>query len=252
MDATGHDLGTVLGVWAHPDDETYLCAGLMARARDAGDRVVSVSATRGERGTDDPTAWPPERLGPLRETELAAALAVLGVTEHRFLGHPDGGCDDVDEDAAVAQVRAVIEEVRPDAILTFGPDGITGHPDHQAVSRWTTRAWREVGGPARLLHAVVTVGYATRFEALHQRIGAFEPGYPVVVADERCDVHLLLEGAELDRKLAALRAQASQTAALERSIGPATYAEWSAEEAFVEILDHPTRLLPRVGEFPTA
>ena len=56
------DLGTVLGVWAHPDDEAYLSGGLMAMARDAGSRVVCVTATRGELGTPDPQAWPPERL----------------------------------------------------------------------------------------------------------------------------------------------------------------------------------------------
>ncbi|HXV94036.1 MAG TPA: PIG-L family deacetylase, partial [Pseudonocardia sp.] len=48
------DLGTILGVWAHPDDETFLTAGLMALAREAGNRVVCATATRGERGTDDP------------------------------------------------------------------------------------------------------------------------------------------------------------------------------------------------------
>ena len=78
---TTADLGTLLGVWAHPDDEAYLCAGLMAAARDAGHRVVSVTATLGEHGTGDPERWPPERLAPLRAAELAAALDVLGVDE---------------------------------------------------------------------------------------------------------------------------------------------------------------------------
>ena len=56
-------LGTVLGIWAHPDDEAFLSAGLMAAARDEGNRVVCVTATLGERGTDDPASWPPGRLG---------------------------------------------------------------------------------------------------------------------------------------------------------------------------------------------
>ena len=51
--------GTLLGVWAHPDDEAYLSSALMAAARDAGHRVVVVTATRGEQGTDDPGTWPP-------------------------------------------------------------------------------------------------------------------------------------------------------------------------------------------------
>lgn len=70
-------LGTVLGVWAHPDDEMYLSAGIMAAAAEAGNRVVVVTATRGEQGTDDPTRWPPARLAELRTREMAASLAVL-------------------------------------------------------------------------------------------------------------------------------------------------------------------------------
>ena len=66
-------LGTVLGIWAHPDDEAFLSAGLMAAARDAGNRVVCVTATLGEHGTDNPARWPPHRLRALRRHELHAS-----------------------------------------------------------------------------------------------------------------------------------------------------------------------------------
>ena len=72
-------LGTVLGIWAHPDDEAFLSAGLMAAARDAGQRVVCVTATLGEYGTSDPGSWPPTRMARVRERELQASLAALGV-----------------------------------------------------------------------------------------------------------------------------------------------------------------------------
>jgi LmbE family N-acetylglucosaminyl deacetylase len=228
------DLGTLLGVWAHPDDEAYLCAGLMAAARDAGHRVVSVTATLGEHGTDDPVGWPPERLGPVRAAELATALGVLGVGEHRCLGHPDGGCASVPEGAAVDQLVEIIRDVRPDTILTFGPDGITGHPDHQAVGAWAARARRAAGTRARLLRAVTTEGFATRFAALHREINAYQPGFPVVTPDADASVHVHLDGPALARKIEALRAHATQTAGLEAAIGPARYAAWCAEEAFVE------------------
>ena len=74
-------LGTVLGIWAHPDDEAYLSGGLMAMARDIGSRVVCVTATRGELGTPDPETWPPQRLAAERTVELASCLEVLGVSE---------------------------------------------------------------------------------------------------------------------------------------------------------------------------
>ena len=135
-DETTDDLGTLLGVWAHPDDEAYLCGGLMAAARDAGHRVVSVTATLGERGTDDPDRWPPERLAPVRAAELAAALDVLGVDEHRVLGYRGRRLRGRARRAPrSSQLVEIIREVRPDTILTFGPDGITGHPDHRAVGR---------------------------------------------------------------------------------------------------------------------
>ena len=85
-------LGTVLGIWAHPDDEAFLSAGLMAAARDAGQRVVCVTATLGEHGTSDPGSWPPNRMARVRERELQASLAALGVTEHHLLGLTDGTC----------------------------------------------------------------------------------------------------------------------------------------------------------------
>jgi len=102
-------LGTILGVWAHPDDEAFLSAGLMSMAIDAGSRVVCVTATRGEGGSPDPARCPPEVIARTREEELLRCLAILGVTEHRWLGHVDGHCAEVDVDHAVGQVRAIIE-----------------------------------------------------------------------------------------------------------------------------------------------
>ena len=79
-------LGTVLGIWAHPDDEAFLSAGLMAAARDAGQRVVCVTATLGEHGTDDPGSWPPMRMAQVREREWHASLAALGACRGDIVG----------------------------------------------------------------------------------------------------------------------------------------------------------------------
>jgi len=61
------ELGTILSIWAHPDDEAYLCGGIMAMAAAADSRVVCVTASRGELGVTDPTRWPPEQLASIRE-----------------------------------------------------------------------------------------------------------------------------------------------------------------------------------------
>jgi LmbE family N-acetylglucosaminyl deacetylase len=71
---------TLLGVWAHPDDEAYLSAGLILEHIARGDRVVIVTATLGEHGTKDPVHWPPQQLAARRHAELRRSLATLGVT----------------------------------------------------------------------------------------------------------------------------------------------------------------------------
>lgn len=230
------DLGTILSVWAHPDDETYLAGGLMAAARDAGQRVVCVSATAGELGTDDPGAWPPERLGRVRRLEAAAAMAVLGVQEHHVLGLPDGGLDDLDA-IGPGRIADLIDVVRPDTIVTFGPDGATFHPDHVAVHRWTTVAWDRSGRRARLLYAATTEPHADRFGALYEEWGVYMTGQrPTPVPVDGLALHLSLQGPALDRKLAALRAMATQTAGAVALMGESLYAEQAAEESFVDAL----------------
>ncbi|MCA1691546.1 MAG: PIG-L family deacetylase, partial [Actinobacteria bacterium] len=207
-------LGTVLSVWAHPDDEAYLAGGLMARATDAGCRVVCVTATRGEHGTSDPRRWPPARLAAVRERELATSLTALGVKEHHWLDIEDGTCAATSPVGPVATIARLIREVAAETVVTFAPDGLTGHLDHRAVSRWTTQAWAASGAPGRLLYAASTTAFATRFRLVHERFHVFERGLPRVTPEADLALHLSLGGELLDRKVVALRAQASQTAGL--------------------------------------
>ena len=228
------ELGTILGIWAHPDDEAYLSGGLMALARDNGQRVVCVTATRGERGTPDPVAWPPDRLAAERTQELAQCLSVLGVHEHHWLDYRDGECAGADPDETVAQLCAVLDVVRPDSVLTFGPDGITGHLDHRTVSAWAGAAVDRAGSGARLLHSAVTEQRAARWAALTDRLGVYLPGYPVLTAAERLAVGLVLPRDIAVRKVRALAAQATQTAGLIATLGVDLYTAWVGEESFVE------------------
>ena len=173
----------MLGVWAHPDDEAYLSAGLMAEYRRRGDRVVVVTATLGERGTNDPVAWPPERLAVLREHELRASLAALGVDELHLLGFMDGECTWNDGTDRIAEL---IAEIAPDLIVTFGPDGMTGHPDHRAVSAWTTDAWRVGTADADLWYATLGTDFHAQWGALSDHVGLWaEQPSPPCTADQR-------------------------------------------------------------------
>jgi LmbE family N-acetylglucosaminyl deacetylase len=227
-------LGTVLGVWAHPDDETYLSSGLMMLARRAGRRVVCVTMTRGEHGTDDPGRWPPERLARTRDHEIRAAMAVLGVEEHRCVGLEDGTLAGVDRGMGVRLVAELVAEVRPDTIVTFGPDGMTGHPDHQAVAGWVEAAWRAIR-PARrprLLRATSTARWADRFADIHRELDIFGPGLPVRTPEHGVAVSVRLDDDLADTKVAALRAQATQTAPVVAAMGEDLYRAWFTEENF--------------------
>ncbi len=221
---------TLLGVWAHPDDEAYTSAGLMATFRRRGDRVVVITATLGEHGTSDPETWPPRRLAELRHTELRNSLATLDVDEIHLLGYQDGDCEREDGTQAIARH---IAHIAPDLIVTFGPDGMTGHPDHRAVSRWTTDAWTSTRSQADLWYATLTADFHRKWGPLNNQIGlwADQPNPPCSAATELA-LSTRLPDTLLDLKVAALEAHASQTGPLIELLGATTYREWWRTESF--------------------
>jgi LmbE family N-acetylglucosaminyl deacetylase len=225
------DLGTILGVWAHPDDEGYLSAGIMADAVRHGNRVVCVTATRGEAA--DPDRWPPAELAQIRALEMANCMAILGVTEHRWLDYPDGGCADVDAEEAIARIVALIEEVQPDAVLTFGPDGGTGHPDHIAVSNWTEAAVARASTDSALYFSTNSDEWADRFEEAAIEMGVMM-GAESLPRTPKAEMAILvnLDGELLDLKERAMCAQATQVNDLRDAMGHDLYREILREEAF--------------------
>jgi LmbE family N-acetylglucosaminyl deacetylase len=237
MDAlrtTVADLGTIVSIWAHPDDETYLAAGIMAAARDNGQHVVCVAASAGEHGSNDPDAWPPLRLGAVRRWEAAAAMAVLGVEDHRIFGLPDGALPE-HHAIGTSLVCQLLDEVRPDTILTFGRDGMTYHRDHIAIHRWVSDAWQHHGRRARLLYAATTVELLDQFRHRYEDWNLYMTDErPTGVRERDLDVHVRLHGCALDRKLTALRAMATQTGGLIGMLEPDTYAAFVADECFVD------------------
>ena len=132
----------LMAVLAHPDDESLGFGGTLARYAAEEVETYLVTATRGERGrffSPDRKAEPAE-VGRVREAELHAAAAALGIREVCILGYPDGAVDQIDAATAIAAIVRHIRRVRPQVIITFGPDGAYGHPDHIAISQFTTAA----------------------------------------------------------------------------------------------------------------
>ena len=224
----------MLGVWAHPDDETYLTAGLMVLGVRQGGRVVCVTATRGEEGSWDEERWPTATLGEVRERELLRSLEVLGVGDHRFLGHHDGTCAEVDPERGTKQVQVIMEEVRPHSVFTFGPDGMTDHPDHKAVCAWTTAAFERAGPPgARLYHATMTPEWAGEFVERMNRFNVFMgPDVPPVTPRRELAIDYELPPDVLDLKLRAIEAHVSQVEGMLNAFGQDFFREAHRAEFF--------------------
>ena len=132
----------LLAVLAHPDDESLGFGGTLAKYAAEGVETYLVTATRGERGRFGSLGkgGDPAEVGRVREAELRAAAAVLGIREVSILGYPDGAVDQVEATTAIRAVVSHIRRIRPDVVVTFGPEGAYGHPDHIAISQFTTAA----------------------------------------------------------------------------------------------------------------
>ena len=205
-------LGTILGVWAHPDDETMSSAGIMLSAIKNGQRVICLTATKGEEGSQDEKKWPKSKLASIREKELTASLKVIGVKEHHWLGFKDGNCR-TEDNKGVEIVCKFILKYLPDTILTFGPDGFTGHSDHKAVSAWVTKAVLLTGSSARVYHSAITKEhYLDGLNKLDEKLNIFfELSQPNFIIESEKALIFKLSPKLQEAKYRALKVIPSQT-----------------------------------------
>ncbi len=131
-----------MAIFAHPDDESLGMGGALAKYAAEGVETYLVCATRGERGWAGEEKDNPGHaaLGRLREGELRAACAILGIREVSFLDYLDGDLDQAPPAEAIAKIVAHLRRVRPQVVVTFGPEGAYGHPDHIAICQFTHAA----------------------------------------------------------------------------------------------------------------
>lgn len=210
-----------MGVWAHPDDETFMIGGIMSMAAANGQKVVSVTATKGEAGLQDESKWPAAQLGSIREKELEAALNILGTPHHSWLDCQDGLCTNADEQEVVTKLVQTIEEHKPDTIITFPPDGLTGHPDHKAVSAWAQAAVAASNYAPTLYFAVQTQeSYDSFWRVVDENLNVyFATDNPQFVPQAECDICILLEPAVAAKKTTALKIMPSQYQSLFEFLG---------------------------------
>ncbi len=226
----------LLVVVAHPDDESFGCGSVLAHATAGGHEAAVLCATRGELGE---TRIETDDLAALREAELRAAASVLGVGEVRLLDHGDSGMTGepptgalvaVDQAALAAEVRAVIEELQPDVVVTL--DGSDGHRDHIAIRDATIVAVDTSAHPVtatylsclarssmdRWVDHMRTIGGGDAYLAMSE-LGTPDADITVVVDVE----------AQLEARWGAIRAHASQASPFD-DLPPALQHEFLAKE----------------------
>ncbi len=197
---------TLAAVFAHPDDET-IAGPLLARyAREPRTRVILVVATNGEKGTRPFANIPAgEALAAVRAGEAACACAALGIEPPILLGLPDGGLASDDMPARLAaELRRVFGEVHPDVIVTWGPDGGSGHPDHRLVGAVVTQLV-QAGETTPLLYYPGLPKSRVAAAAKHLPFRAFGP-----VADEMLNARVPYTPEDEERARRALACHRSQ------------------------------------------
>jgi LmbE family N-acetylglucosaminyl deacetylase len=203
------DQRAILFCFAHPDDESFAGAGTAMKYAAEGVRSVLVTATRGERGKrGDPPVCDAEDLPACRERELRDAAAIIGFDELHLLDYRDRELGEAPPKKMRHTLVGVIRHVRPTIVITFDPNGFNVHPDHVAISRFTSEAVAAAADPRWLpeageAHAIARLLWTPPFPPWE--VATFDDVGAHAGADFVIDV-----SAWAERRAAALRAHRTQ------------------------------------------
>lgn len=209
------DRPTLLFVFAHPDDESFSGAGTAMQCASKGARTVLVTATRGEQGkSGDPPLCTREELPAWRERELRNAAGIIGVDELHLFDYHDKELSNAAPEEIRRKLVPIIRRTRPSVVLTFDPNGFNVHPDHVAISRFTSDAvaaasdprWMPDAGAAHSVGRLLWTPLDPPWEVATFQNVAEKPAADFVV--DISPWH--------DRKAAALRAHRTQHLSIDR------------------------------------
>lgn len=134
----------ILAIFAHPDDETFRVGGTFALLAKNKVRVQVLTATRGQAGScGQPPLCGRDELSAVREQELRCACSALGIEQPIILDYQDGKLTEIDPEKIILKILAVIRELRPQILISFGEDGLSGHSDHIAIGRYALEAYKQ-------------------------------------------------------------------------------------------------------------
>lgn len=196
---------TIIGIFAHPDDEALGPAGTLATLAKEND-VYLICVTSGEAAGKTPQ----EKLtiGEIRRNEIRNSAKVLGIKDIFFLGYEDGELDNNLYHRIASDIKKKVEELRPEILLTFEMRGVSGHLDHIAVSMITTYVFCQYSFLKKLMYYCLS---RAKSELMGDYFIHFPHGFERNEVDEVIDVSSVWE-----TKVKAMQCHTSQIHDVER------------------------------------
>jgi LmbE family N-acetylglucosaminyl deacetylase len=228
----------LLALLAHPDDETFGPGGTLARYAREGVDVRLATATRGEAGQlGDPPLTDREGLGAFRERELRAAGDLLGISEIEVYGFGDGRLASTPFESILARAVATIRRFRPHVLIGFGPDGVSGHPDHVVMCEVAAAAFEAAADPARFPDPAAAglapwaVRKLYRFEVSQAVFDEWQVPLKGVPADALTT--FIDTSAQVDVKIAAFFCHRTQAKDYDRMLSREGFRDFARQESYV-------------------
>lgn len=201
----------LLCITAHPDDEAGAFGGALLRYAERGVETHVVCLTEGTAATHRGGASSNQELAALRRDEFATSCNLLKVTQGTVLDYPDGGLDRQDFHTAVVELTRRVRELRPEVIITMGPEGaITAHPDHSMVSIFATMAFHWAGRSNRFVDQLKNGLIPHQTQKLYYGTALFTMPDRPPVSLPPTSATLELSQRELETKIAAFKCHTSQ------------------------------------------
>lgn len=246
----------LVALFAHPDDEAFGAGGTLTKYAHEGVDVHLIMATRGEAGQlANPDITPTHPFSLLREQELGQACKCYGIKQLHWLGYVDGQTPMVPPSEAVYKIVRLLRKIRPQVVISFGPEGVYGHYDHLVVHRWASAAvtlaseadrWPEIGAAHQVAKFYHRAMAQPQVEAMKERVGYNAvmmdgipfpfTGYPLA------QITTIIDAREFaGRKAQAIRCHASQIGPdnpiLKEDFDPITN-EWFWQETYILAKPH--------------
>ncbi len=196
-------MSTVLGVFAHPDDEAFFTGGTIATLAQDHD-VYTICITNGDAGENSLDKSDSEQLSleEIRKAELLEAAKILGIKKTFFLGYKDGTLSNNLYHEIAGKIKNLVDDLKPEILITFEPRGVTGHIDHVATSMITSYVFERAKSVKELWYFCYT---EEQRKKVKEYFIYWPPGYGESEISKKIDIESIWE-----TKVRAMHAHASQ------------------------------------------